>query len=281
MNEQLGLRNTDRGLRNEDNETTAGSATPPYPVVMPHRGVSEFLNVAWASSPCLKFLFPLLLSFWAMPAMTLAQDETLPPPPPPVELLPPESYTFSMMLKPGTDCTVSVLPKGSGGLKTTRSKKAISAEDATGDSGTGSMKVERSFRNGISQAKETAPDGTEEVFYFVGGMCVYENPRKGINVRRFPPGHELSNIGTYHFPELLWAIPETLQSELGSKSAKPPVRLYKIEDQNLTLEVDAVTGHPLRLDDGQMEWRYSYIQSAKPIVLPVNLRKALPAQVHD
>lgn len=264
-------------MRNEDNEITAGPTTSPclQPVVGSSRRGVRGLNVAWASSPCLKFFLPiffsLLLIFSAAPTISKAQDEPAPPPPP-VEMLPPEAYTFAMKLPPGTDCSVAVKPMGS-----EVKSKGGDKKDVKSDSGPTAMKIERLFRKGLSLSKEIRPDGKETDFYSINGLCAYDSPQKGINVRPNLPGHELSNLNTYSFPELQWAVPETQDAGAQAKPGNPPVKIYGISQEQLTLEVDPSTGLPQRFTDGQMEWTYSYKQSTAPIVMPENLRKVFPA----
>ena len=297
MNEQLGMRNADREhmpagtgweacckqpkgrdelerarqLRIEKHGMSAGSATPPYPVGMPRRGVRGLLNVAWASSPCMKLAF--LLMFCGGASIALAQDDV--PPPPPVEMLPPESYSFAMKLPDGTNCSAIIKP-----VKSDNQNKRDAKNDPSTASGQNSMKVERVFRKGIASSTEVRPDGAKETYYFVGGMCAYDNPTEGVNVLRFLSGHPASNVGSYHFPELAWAIPDTHQVEGRVVNGKQ-LNVFKVPDENLILEVDAGSGRPVRFTDGQMEWTYSYEQSLSPIVLPDTLKKALPPQNNE
>jgi len=260
------------GVRNEKHEMTAGSANPPYlqPVVgAPRRGALRLLNVAWASRPYAKLLS--ILIYCGAAVGTMAQDESISPPTASVEALPPESYTFAMKLPLGTDCSVTVKPKGSEPKSKGGDKKG-----GTSDSGPTAMKIERIFRKGLSLSKEIRPDGTETDFYSINGMCAYDSPKKGLNVRRDLPGHEISNLNTYAFPELQWAVPETQDTGAQIKPGNPPVKIYGISEEHRSLEVDPSTGLPQRYTEGQMEWTYSYKQATAPIVMPENLRKAFP-----
>lgn len=304
MNEPLSLRIADSGLRNEDNEITAGSATPPYlnPVVepttgrqhaagsceamnkakqMPRRGVRG-LNLAWGSSSCRKLLssfhFGLLLILCAMVEIAHAQDsDAFYQPPASNVSLPPESYTFTMKLPNGTDCSVNVKPQN---VKIESKAKARSKRDAEQATPT-MMMVERSFRKGISSSTETVSGSLGITFYFVAGMCGYESAREGVNVRRFLAGHVSSNVAIYHFPELTWAVPETRQPNPEVRSGESPRHLYSIADHNLSLEVDAITGRPVRFTDGQSEFTYEYKESASPIRLPEKIRAAMHNPVYE
>jgi len=224
-----------------------------------------------------KFVFRLDYGVYCFLCVSLplivAQDEkTLPPPPVFQEALPPSSYKFAMKLPPDTDCSVRVKVDGSA-TDSAEKSKSESAENASGSSQLYSMKLERMVRKGISSATETIPGSPEITFYFVRGWCAYDSPKKGINVRHYLPGHAISNLATYDFPELTWAIPETRQVDPVIKEGAPKVHLYK--DGSLSLVVDAVSGYPLRYNDGQLEWTYSYKVSSSPIVIPEQLRKAL------
>jgi len=187
-------------------------------------------------------------------------------PPASKEPLSPESYSFAIKLPPDTDCSVR-LKQGSGKPKEGEGSEA--SPDATAPF----LKLERFIRRGISCSKEIKPDGTEAAFYFIGGWCAWDSPKKGLNVRHYISGHALSNLALYHFPELEWAVPETRQVDPIPKEGERKIHVYK--DGSNVLIVDATSNFPLSFTDGQMEWKYSYTMSAAPISMPDNVRKAL------
>jgi len=183
----------------------------------------------------------------------------------------PDKYTFSMKLPPGTDCLAS---------KKVAKPKGDSADSPPPD--LGSMRLrpvayERSFREGICQVREIYSDGSDTSFYFAGGLCVFDDARKGINVRHQEEGRKYSEMDTYHFPELLWARPGTRLPEPKPKEGEPPpsIRIYQSRDEGLRLEVDAKTGRPLHFKRFSEEWTYSYKESTTPIVVPEKLMNAL------
>ncbi len=199
------------------------------------------------------------------PPMLAQEDDVGPTPEPVQKSMPPEAYTFAMKLSPGTDCVLQGKPI----KKNPEAGGGQSGEDAA----TATMTVERFIRKKISLSKETAAGDTGESFYFVGGMCAYESPRKGVNVRRAPSGHDLSDLSVYHFPELAWAVPETRIENLNHREAA--MEVYRIANENRRLEVDPHTKYPLRFRDGDVEWTYTYKDSDSPVVLPETLRNAL------
>lgn len=210
------------------------------------------------------FIFSLLLSLCALSTVTQAQDEEVElPPTPHKESLPPESYNFAMKLPLGTDCSIRITKKG-----------GKSGENGKSDSNL-PMKLERSFRNGISASKEITSKGGDLTFYFVEGLCAYDSPTQGANVVRRLEGHDNSNLAIYDFPELTWASPELRQARIEVENGKPAVRVYKLPAENLTLEVDASSGFPVRFSEGGVEWTYAYKTSDSPILLPESLQKPL------
>jgi len=183
---------------------------------------------------------------------------------PPGKKMAPKAYTFAMTLSPGTDCFVrtNLMKKDKNDVSNDLDSPLVYGKQ-----------IERMFRKDISCSKEILPDGTEETYYFVGGMCAYDTAAEGVNVLRYLEGHTSSNIASYHFPELAWAFPETRQVDPIPKDGQPKIHLYM--DENFVLEVDADSNLPKRFSDGFMEWVYSYKPSSNPIILPEKLQKAV------
>lgn len=235
--------------------------------------LSQFMNKIPKKLP--KFILGVLSCSFLCITVSIAQsqDSKSPPsPPPPSKVsLAPETYTFSIRLPSGTDCSVSVKSEWSIAEKGERASSGNSITSSEPD--LSAKKFERSIRKDISSSKEIKSDGTESIFYFIHGWCAYDSPQKGINMRHFLPGHIFSNLGVYHFPELTWATPETRQADPPVKEGSPKLHLYK--DDSQTLEVDAHTGYPMRYSDGQTQWSYSYKASTIPIVLPEKLQQAV------
>lgn len=174
-----------------------------------------------------------------------------------------DDYTFQILLKPGVDLTVQIrdLPK-------------TGAENATSVSQNSTTTLQRSIRSNIICVIENVGEkGKESIFYYTGGWCAYDDPRRGLNVRRPNMEGLLFPMEFYHFPELLWAEPNTRQPDPIVSEGAPKIHLYK--DGVRTLEVNAITGLPLRYNDGDQEWIYSYKENSTPIVVPDKLAVAL------
>jgi len=227
-------------------------------------------NVAWASSPCLKFsssiLYSLFLLFCAVPANTKAQDEPgdLPAP----EALPLESYTFAMHLPPNTVCSVTMKGENSADKKAA-DKKSKAADPFS--MRRNPVKIERFFQKDLCVVREGYADGSDAFFYFANGVCAFDDPQKGMNVRHQEEGRKYSEMDTYHFPELLWAGPQMRKENKNDLG----VHLYEDPARNLKLEVDAGSKRPLRFHKGSQEWTYTYKESSSPLAIPGNFSEAL------
>jgi len=267
MNELIKMRNSNTCQLEPAGKPAASS--PKGGTSWSERGKCGMRSAGGTSSSWLKFspvfIFSLLVFLFSNPAVIQAQGEEVElPPTPHKESLPPESYNFAMKLPLGTDCSIRIAKKGG--------KTGAGNQKSDSDI---PMKLERSFRKGISSSKEITSTGKDMTFYFVSGLCAYDSPTQGANVVRRLAGHDNSNLATYDFPELTWAAPELRQSKIEVENGKPAVRVYKLPDENLVLEVDASSGFPLRFIEGEMEWTYAYTTSSSPIVLPESLKKPL------
>lgn len=182
--------------------------------------------------------------------------------------LPPKAYTFAMRLPPGTDCSVRMKLKG-------REKQGSNSEAGTNtpEETAYSLRIERIFRNGIYASVQLNPDKSEASYYFLKGWCAYDTPSMGMNVRRYFEDSTINDISTYHFPELVWAVPETRQPDPKVEEGQPAIHLYK--DGDTVLVTDAVSGYPLRYSDGNSQWTYTYKASTTPLVMPEKLQREL------
>jgi len=181
-------------------------------------------------------------------------------------ILAPEKYTFQMLLKPGTDLSVQIKSLPAKGNNEADSLPSPLSADTL---------IERDIRQGIIRVVQNsgAAAGGESVRYFAGGWCAYDDPRRGVNIRRPNIEGLIFPMGAYHFPELLWAEPSTRQPDPMVKEGEPKIHLYQEADR--FLEVDAASGLPRRFSDGTQEWTYSYRENASPLVVPEKLQAAL------
>jgi len=184
--------------------------------------------------------------------------------------LPAKSYTFAMLLPPGTDCSVRMKLKGRNGDD---KDSGSNAENSSPTEKLYALRIERLFRDGISASKQMNADKSESSYYFLKGWCAYDTPTLGINIRRYFEDRQLCDLSRYHFPELVWAIPETRQPDPKVEEGQPAIHIYK--DGDTVLVTDAVSGYPMRYSDGNSQWTYSYKSSSTPIVLPEKLQQAL------
>lgn len=218
----------------------------------------------------------LVLASFAMLQNLSAQESEEQQGPSAPNTLAPGAYTFQMVLRPGVDVTARVnrLPeKGDAENKKSKGNEAVDNGAPPTEEQSGMM-IRRLIRSGMVCVREkTAESGKESVHYYTGRWCVFDDPRKGLNVRQTSIEGLFFPAGTYHFPELLWAEPKTRQTDPQVKEGVPPIQLYK--DGSETLVVDAATGRPLRYNDGQMEWKYSYKEDSTPIDLPEKIATAL------
>lgn len=161
--------------------------------------------------------------------------------------IPAKDYTFQMFPNPNFDITVKirVLPKGD--------------DERNIDSASQSVLIQREIRPNVVLVKQN-PDsnGKESICYYINGWCALSDSHYELTT--FQLGFD------YCFPELTWAEPNTRQSDPPVRQGKPQIHLYK-EGMNI-LEVDANSGHPLRYNDGQQEWLYTYKEDSTPIVIP-------------
>jgi len=179
--------------------------------------------------------------------------------------LAPEAYTFQIVLKPGVDTAIQV--------------KSLPKKEDKKDGGAAppmpavTKIIRRDIRPGLVRVSESFGGGKETVRYYVDGWCVYDDPRRGLNVRAQSIEGSIFPMSSYHFPELLWADPKTLQPDPIVKEGAPKIQLYALG--KLVLEVDAVSKRPMRFQDGENEWTYSYKENTTPIVIPAQLEAAL------
>lgn len=230
------------------------------------RGV---LSGTRAFIPRLRFLlffaFLLMLCFCTVCGIVHASDED-PGPLSVPEALSLEAYTFAMHLPSGTDCTV-LIKSG-----TTSNKKA--SGDKVSDPfqmKRNPVRIDRFFRPQLCMVREVYSDNSDAFFFFTGGFCAFDDPKKGINVRAQEEGRKYSEMDTYHFPELLWAGPE-LRSD---NKSDPTKHVYEAPGTQLKLEVDALTKRPIRFSNNGKIWTYSYQSSSSPIAIPEKLSEAL------
>ncbi len=267
---------------------TEGSAIPPLCA----RGL---LNVTWASRPCVKIqqdtgrvplprdgirranlfvkkcrqwgvIAGLVLASFSMFQNLSAQEESPVQPGPGSKTLAAGTYTFQMLLKPEVDVTAKI--------------KIVSKTENKNGEGDGAasppvtVAIQRDIRPGIIRVSQASGDaGKESVRFYVGGWCVADDPRRGLNVRRPNIEGLVFPMDFYHFPELLWAEPQTRQPDPMVKEGEPKIHLYREADR--FLEVDAASGLPRRFSDGTLEWTYSYRENATPLVVPEKLQAAL------
>ena len=186
--------------------------------------------------------------------------------PGPVKYLAPKAYTFQMLLKPGVDVTVRI--------KNLAKKENTGGENRSATSPSAAMTFRRDIREGLVCVVQDSNAAVKEpVRYYVGGWCAYDDPRRGLNMARTSFESFSFPMETYHFPELLWAKPNTRQPDPAVKEGAPKINLYKAGDQ--TLEVDAASGYPVHFLDGDRAWTYSYTPDTTPIVVPGKLVEAL------
>lgn len=225
-----------------------------------------FRSVTWGV--CLLFGACPLSSYGQNEKTPVQEEETYHPPTRRAVTLPPKSYTFSMLLPPGTDCSVRMKLKGR-----KEENKSSGAEQTTPEESLYALRIERMFRDGICVSKQLKPDKSEAAYYFLKGWIAYDTPTLGLNVRRFFEDSQLCDLSNYHFPELVWAVPETRQPDPKVEDGQPAIHVYK--DGDTVLVTDATSGFPLRYTDGNSQWTYSYKTSNTPVVLPVKLQQAL------
>jgi len=232
-------------------------------------------NLAWesclhAKSITVLILFLPLFFFGSFAATPAQQEEEFHLPPSRTVMLPPESYSFAMNLPPGTDCSVRMKLKGS--KEENKGSGTVGGKN-TKEESMYALHIERMFRDGICLSKQLKSDKSDVSYYFLKGWCAYDTPSLGLNVRRHLEESQLCDLSIYHFPELVWAVPETRQPDPEVPEGQPAVHEYK--DGDAVLVTDAVSGYPVRYSDGNSQWTYSYKSSNSPIVLPEKLQQAL------
>lgn len=176
-----------------------------------------------------------------------------------------ERYEFPMRLPVNTDVRVAV-------RKLQSAPAEGSPQKPQSDTDIQQEQIVRRIRAQLVEEQRTDPDGLVKTRYFFKGWCAFDDPRKGINVVRTGLDRGNDPLDRYHFPELLWAWPET--RTLGDDSASQPTPLPTYKDSNRILEINAETGYPNRFSDGTREYIYSYSQSNQAIRLPPQLEEA-------
>jgi len=174
----------------------------------------------------------------------------------------PESFDFLMKLKNDADVTVQIQPISKKSQKN-RGDKSVSGTPRT---------IQREVRNPVVRVTENSPEGST-VRYYAGNWCAGEDPRRGVTLVQTSFDGVALPLASYHFPELIWATPQTRKPSPELASSGKKVIVYVAGDS--TLEVDAVFGRPLRFVDGVQEWKYSYKDTPAPIVIPEKIREAL------
>jgi hypothetical protein len=178
---------------------------------------------------------------------------------PSARLLAPGAYSFQMRLPPGVDVSVRVRGK-EGDDDPSKPLKGV--------------KIQRDIGKNIVRVQQQSGETKMSDRYYVPGWCAFDDPRMGINVRRTGFDGIFEPLGTYHFPELIWAEPKTLRIEPKARDGEKKNEIYQRGDQ--VLEVDAITHRPIKFRDGKTEeWTYSYKESPVAIALPTSLEGPL------